>query len=116
MGILSAAMFFVLSNAKPLEQLSARRPHPNIFCVYVFLSLLGQFAVHLVYLVLVWNTALATMPPVGSTAHATCNSGRRAVSLAQRHPEIIQCPGETVLPAPKLPSRWPSLRRLTPYS
>ncbi len=64
MGILSAAMFFVLSNAKPLEQLSARRPHPNIFCAYVFLSLLGQFAVHLVYLVLVWNTALATMPPV----------------------------------------------------
>ncbi len=64
MGILSAAMFFVLSNAKPLEQLSARRPHPNIFCAYVFLSLLGQFAVHLVYLVLVWNAALATMPPV----------------------------------------------------
>ena len=68
MGILSAAMFFVLSNAKPLEQLSARRPHPNIFCAYVFLSLLGQFAVHLVYLVLVWNSALATMPPVRSIA------------------------------------------------
>ena len=64
MGLLSAAMFFVLSNAKPLEQLSAQRPHPNIFCAYVFLSLLGQFAVHLTYLVLVWNSALASMPAV----------------------------------------------------
>ena len=64
MGLLSAVMFFVLSNAKPLEKLSAQRPVPNIFCAYVFLSLLGQFMVHLVYLVVVWNTALASMPPV----------------------------------------------------
>ena len=64
MGLLSAVMFFVLSNAKPLEKLSPQRPVPNIFCPYVFLSLMGQFAVHLVYLVIVWNMALASMAPV----------------------------------------------------
>ena len=84
MGILSAAMFFVLSNAKPLEQLSARRPHPNIFCAYVFLSLLGQFAVHLVYLVLVWNTALATMPPV------------RELSKRSQRPARAHCPAASL--------------------
>lgn len=66
MGLLSAVMFFVLSNAKPLEKLSPERPTPNIFCAYVFLSLLGQFTVHLVYLLVVWNTALASMPAVGA--------------------------------------------------
>lgn len=67
MGILSAAMFFVLSNSKPLDKLSAQRPHPNIWCVYVFASLLGQFLVHVTFLAWCYNAAKATMPPVRPT-------------------------------------------------
>ncbi len=64
MGILSAAMFFVLSNTKPLERLSAQRPHPNIFCAYVFASLLGQFVFHLVFLATMYHVAKSSMQPV----------------------------------------------------
>lgn len=62
MGILSAAMFFVLSNSKPLEKLSRERPHPNIWCVYVFASLLGQFLVHVLFLAWCYSSAKAAMP------------------------------------------------------
>ncbi len=65
MGMLSAALFFVISHAKPLDALSAQRPHPNIFSPYVFLSLLGQFAAHMAYLVYMYTLALAAMPKVG---------------------------------------------------
>ncbi|GMH40341.1 hypothetical protein BSKO_08245 [Bryopsis sp. KO-2023] len=61
-GLLSAAMFFFLSNSQPLSQLSAVRPHPNIFCFYVFLSVLGQFAMHLFFLVYMYFAALESMP------------------------------------------------------
>ena len=65
MGMLSAALFFVISHATPLEALSAQRPHPNIFSPYVFLSLLGQFAAHMAFLVYMYCLALAAMPKVG---------------------------------------------------
>lgn len=64
MGVLSAAMFFVLSNSKPLAKLSAERPHPNIWCIYVFASLLGQFLVHVVFLAWCYSSAKAAMPEV----------------------------------------------------
>ncbi|CAK9139579.1 unnamed protein product [Ilex paraguariensis] len=50
-GVFTAAYFLFISHARPLPTLSAERPHPNIFCSYVFFSLLGQFALHLFYLV-----------------------------------------------------------------
>ena len=43
-GVLTAGMFFCISQAKPLEKLSPTRPHPSIFNPYFFISLLGQFA------------------------------------------------------------------------
>ncbi len=64
MGVISAAMFFVLSNTKPLDKLSAERPHPNIFCVYVFASLLGQFLFHLAFLAAMYHVAKSEMLPV----------------------------------------------------
>lgn len=41
--MLTASLFFFISQAKPREQLSAVRPHPSIFNPYFFISLLGQF-------------------------------------------------------------------------
>ncbi|KAL6208703.1 hypothetical protein ACLB2K_019649 [Fragaria x ananassa] len=41
-GVFTAAFFLFISHARPLQTLSSERPHPNIFCAYVFLSLLGQ--------------------------------------------------------------------------
>ena len=64
MGMLSAALFFVISHAKPLEHLSADRPHTMIFSLYVFASITGQFVVHMGYLILMYNGALAAMPEV----------------------------------------------------
>uniref|UniRef100_A0A383WJ86 Cation-transporting ATPase n=1 Tax=Tetradesmus obliquus TaxID=3088 RepID=A0A383WJ86_TETOB len=61
-GVLTAGMFYFISNAKPLPQLSPVRPHPSIFCAYFFTSLLGQFAVQLGFLVFMYRMALAVMP------------------------------------------------------
>ncbi|GIL88698.1 hypothetical protein Vretimale_17282 [Volvox reticuliferus] len=61
-GMLSAAQFLFISQAKPLETLSHVRPHPNIFNLYFFGSLLGQFGVHLALLMYFYRLALGSMP------------------------------------------------------
>lgn len=61
-GVFTAAFFLFISHARPLQTLSAARPHPNIFCAYVFLSLLGQFAIHLLFLISSVNEAGKYMP------------------------------------------------------
>lgn len=61
-GVFTAAFFLFISHARPLPTLSAERPHPNIFCFYVFLSLLGQFAVHLLFLIFSVKEAQKHMP------------------------------------------------------
>ncbi|KAI4326187.1 hypothetical protein MLD38_031525 [Melastoma candidum] len=61
-GVFTAAFFLFISHARPLPTLSATRPHPNIFCSYVFLSLLGQFAIHLCFLVYSVKEAEKHMP------------------------------------------------------
>lgn len=61
-GAFTAAFFLFISHAKPLETLSAQRPQPNIFNLYVVLSILGQFAVHLTFLVFAVEGARAFMP------------------------------------------------------
>ncbi|PIN20836.1 P-type ATPase [Handroanthus impetiginosus] len=61
-GVFTAAFFLFISHASPLPTLSAERPHPNIFCFYVFLSLLGQFAVHIFFLISSVNAAQKYMP------------------------------------------------------
>ncbi|XAR73112.1 Calcium-transporting ATPase [Bertholletia excelsa] len=61
-GIFTAAFFLFISHARPLAALSAERPHPNVFCSYVFLSLIGQFAVHLFFLVSSVTEAEKYMP------------------------------------------------------
>lgn len=61
-GVFTAAFFLFISHARPLPTLSAERPHPNIFCSYVFLSLLGQFAIHILFLVSSVKEAEKHMP------------------------------------------------------
>jgi cation-transporting ATPase 13A1 len=62
-GLLTAGMFFFISNAQPLPQLSRQRPHSRIFSMYMFSSLLGQFGVHMAYLMYMQQTAHALMLP-----------------------------------------------------
>lgn len=45
-GALSAALFFMISQAKPLPTLAPDRPHPSVFTPYAMLSLAGQAAAH----------------------------------------------------------------------
>ncbi|PIA37986.1 hypothetical protein AQUCO_02900085v1 [Aquilegia coerulea] len=61
-GAFTAAFFLFISHARPLPTLSAARPHPNIFCAYVLLSLLGQFTIHLIFLISSVNEAGKYMP------------------------------------------------------
>lgn len=61
-GVFTAAFFLFISHARPLPTLSAARPPPNIFCSYVFLSLMGQFAIHLSFLVYSVKEAEKYMP------------------------------------------------------
>lgn len=61
-GVFTAAFFLFISHARPLPTLSAERPHPNIFCSYVFLSLMGQFAIHLFFLISSVKEAQQYMP------------------------------------------------------
>lgn len=61
-GVFTAAFFLFISHARPLPTLSAERPHPNVFCSYVLLSLLGQFAIHLFFLISSVKEAERHMP------------------------------------------------------
>ncbi|XP_010521514.1 PREDICTED: probable manganese-transporting ATPase PDR2 [Tarenaya hassleriana] len=61
-GVFTAAFFLFISHARPLPTLSAERPHPSVFSLYLFLSLLGQFAVHLIFLMFSVKEAEKYMP------------------------------------------------------
>eukprot|EP01128_Nolandella_sp_AFSM9_P011830 TRINITY_DN8745_c0_g1_i1.p1 TRINITY_DN8745_c0_g1~~TRINITY_DN8745_c0_g1_i1.p1 ORF type:complete len:1205 (+),score=292.26 TRINITY_DN8745_c0_g1_i1:68-3616(+) len=53
-GMLIAFCFLFVTRASPVEQLSKKRPLPKLFTPYMFLSVIGQFVVHisaLIYLV-----------------------------------------------------------------
>lgn len=61
-GLFTAAFFLFISHARPLNTLSSARPPSNIFCAYVFLSLLGQFAIHITFLIAATRAAEIYMP------------------------------------------------------
>ena len=52
--------------AQPAENLSKQRPQPNIFNFYILLSVIGQFAVHVIALVQVSALAKSFMPEYGA--------------------------------------------------
>ena len=92
-GMVSAGLFFVISSAKPLQTLSAERPHTRIFCVYVFASLMGQFVVNTAYLIYMYSCAIAMMPAVSPIAlcDPVCPVLQRLLHIFQ-----VKCP---VVPA-----------------
>ena len=46
-GLVTAGLFFFLSQAKPLANVAAKKPPSSVFAKSVLLSIIGQFAVHL---------------------------------------------------------------------
>jgi magnesium-transporting ATPase (P-type) len=77
-GFLSAGLFFFVANAKPRKTLSSARPHQSVFSPYVMLSLLGQFAVQIGFIVYMFRRSYAATDPVRSpeslqaACHTTC--------------------------------------------
>jgi len=57
MGMLGSISYMSVSRAKPLEKLSSVKPLTSIFHPSLFISLLGQFGVHLVTMMWATNTA-----------------------------------------------------------
>ncbi|GJX14315.1 retrotransposon protein, putative, unclassified [Tanacetum coccineum] len=60
-GLFTAAFFLFISHAVHCRN-CAERPHANIFYFYVFLSLLGQFALHMLFFISSVKDAKKHMP------------------------------------------------------
>ncbi|PIA19215.1 hypothetical protein COEREDRAFT_68863 [Coemansia reversa NRRL 1564] len=63
MGALMSVCFLCISKATPLERLSRERPQPHILTLYMLLTVLGQFAVHVVAMIVVSRAARTLEPP-----------------------------------------------------
>jgi manganese-transporting P-type ATPase len=50
-GLVTAALFFFLSLAKPLNRLASTKPPSSVFSLSASLSILGQFVIHLICLI-----------------------------------------------------------------
>ncbi|KIY66333.1 endoplasmic reticulum Ca-transporting P-type ATPase [Cylindrobasidium torrendii FP15055 ss-10] len=64
-GMLMSVCFLCISRAKPVEKLSRERPLGNIFNLYVMLSILLQFALHIGTLVYITDLAHLLDPREG---------------------------------------------------
>jgi cation-transporting ATPase 13A1 len=62
MGVLGSISFMSVSRSKPLNRLSRVQPLSSIFHPASFISLLGQFAIHLTTMVLAVQTAKKHLP------------------------------------------------------
>jgi len=62
LGILMSISFVTVSRAKPLERLSGVRPFASIFHPALFLSILGQFALHLVCMMMAVRESKKFLP------------------------------------------------------
>ena len=63
MGMLMSVSFMSVSRSKPLQKLSSVCPLTSIFHPSLFISLLGQFTIHLVTMVLAVQSAKKHLPP-----------------------------------------------------
>ncbi|KAK4536076.1 hypothetical protein CDCA_CDCA07G2101 [Cyanidium caldarium] len=63
MGMLGAFASYMISHAPPVKKLSVQRPPRSMFAPRLFVSLLGQFGVHLATMVMAAELAKAALPP-----------------------------------------------------
>jgi manganese-transporting P-type ATPase len=63
MGVLGSVSFMSVSRSKPLDKLSSVQPLSSIFHPASFISLLGQFAIHLLTMVVAVQSAKSYLPP-----------------------------------------------------
>jgi cation-transporting ATPase 13A1 len=63
MGMLGSISFMSVSRSKPLDRLSTVRPLTSIFHPALFISLLGQFAIHLTTMMIAVYYAKKLLPP-----------------------------------------------------
>eukprot|EP00245_Coleochaete_scutata_P016087 TRINITY_DN7386_c1_g1_i5.p1 TRINITY_DN7386_c1_g1~~TRINITY_DN7386_c1_g1_i5.p1 ORF type:complete len:476 (+),score=87.32 TRINITY_DN7386_c1_g1_i5:647-2074(+) len=61
-GTFTAAFFLFISHAKPMPTLSRERPHSSVISLYMFFSVIGQFAVHILFLMWAVKSAQVFMP------------------------------------------------------
>lgn len=73
-GVLSAGLFFCVSNSKPREILSKARPHMTVFCKYAMCSLIGQFCLQIGFIIYMFLRARHLMPKVRRASHKSCPS------------------------------------------
>ncbi|KAJ2533095.1 putative cation-transporting ATPase 1 [Coemansia sp. RSA 1935] len=89
MGALMSVCFLCISKASPLEKLSRERPQPHILTVYMLLTVLGQFAVHVTSMIYVSRLA-RSHEPAGTVDLESpfepnlLNTGMYLVQLAQQ--------------------------------
>lgn len=62
LGILGSVSFMSVSRSKPLDRLSSVRPLTSIFHPSLFISLLGQFAIHLTTMIVAVQQAKKLLP------------------------------------------------------
>lgn len=63
MGMLGSISFMSVSRSKPLDRLSSVQPLTSIFHPALFVSLLGQFTIHLLTMMIAVHYAKLNMPP-----------------------------------------------------
>lgn len=57
-----SALYLLITRSQPLNKLSAQRPFASVFTPYMFVSLLGQFAIHLYTLIMAVEMARPHQP------------------------------------------------------
>jgi magnesium-transporting ATPase (P-type) len=63
LGMVVASLFFFVTRAEPLPDLSPIRPPASILCAQALASISGQFVIHLAMILLVTEAALAFVDP-----------------------------------------------------
>lgn len=61
-GMLIATCFLFISRSRPLEKVSNKRPVSKVFCPYMIISILGQFAIHLTFIIYIVTLCQANSP------------------------------------------------------
>merc|ERR1719263_257796 len=61
-GVIIAFLFMFLSASSPCKTLANRRPHSKVFSKYFMVSLVGQAAAQLAFLILCYRQAVALTP------------------------------------------------------